>query len=207
MKPAAQAGRLFLLCVVILVVVPLQSAFGYKIIYAEQFYRLYHRQLYMYPQDILENIWYLKEARSSDFANPLNALARVDTPEQWERYRYLFYMHVNLELVRQYRLLASKYDKRVAYFYNAPWKRQNLESLQYAEAYYQEALMYWREALEWSAKAWDLSYIHLEKIQSWADENWRIENYDLDYDEFIQLDLDRLAKVRADFEAMDENTY
>ena len=131
----------------------------------------------------------------------------IESPIVWERYRYLFYMHVNLELVRQYRLLASKFDKRYARFFNAPWKKQNMESLVIAERYYQEALTYWWEALDWSTRAWELQHIHMDKVQRWADDNWRIENLELDYQEIIQEDLDRVAEVMAAFEAMDESTY
>ena len=183
------------------------DAVAYEILYAEQYYKLYHQNFYQYPSDFNENIWYLERALASDFANPLNALALVETPEEWERYRYLFAMHVNLELVKQYRYLAAEYDKRAAYFYNAPWKNQNLDSLRYAESYYQAALHYWSEALAWSSRAWRLSYIELERAQYWADLNYRIEHYELDYDEIIQMDLDRLESVRQRFLEMDENTY
>ena len=183
------------------------NLYAYDVLYAEQFYKLYHSNLYAYPHDYNENIRYLEKALSSDFVNPQNALARVETHEQWERYRYLFYMHVNLELVKQYRLLAAEYDKRVAYFYNAPWQKQNLESLDYAESYYRAALYYWDEALGWSAKAWDLRRLEIERAQHWADLNYRIEYYDLDYGEIIGMDLERLAGVRADFSEMDEKTY
>ena len=71
------------------------AVFGYEIRYAEQFYKLYHSNFYMYPTDFGENIWYLEKALGSDFANPLNALALIENQDQWERYRYLFYMHVN----------------------------------------------------------------------------------------------------------------
>ena len=182
-------------------------AFGYEVLYAEQFYKLYHQNFYQYPEDYRENIWYLERALASDFANPLNALARVDTPEEWERYRYLFYMHVNLELTKQYRFLGAEFDKRVAYFYNAPWKEQNIKSLDMAESFYMAAMYYWNEAISWSNKAWKLSYIELERAQYWADTNYRIEHYELDYDEILQIDLDRLKQVRDDFLAMDETTY
>ena len=181
--------------------------FGYEIRYAEQFYKLYHTNFYTYPTDFQENIWYLEKALGSDFANPLNALARIENKDQWERYRYLFYMHVNLELVRQYRLLGAEYDKRTAYFYNAPWKEQILESLEYAESYYRSALYYWEEALRWSAKAWAMQWLEIEKAQHWADLNYRIEHYDLDYGEIIENDLYRLSQVREAFEEMDGNTY
>ena len=181
--------------------------FGYEVRYAEQFYRLYHSNFYSYPSDFNENIWYLERALRSDFANPLNALARIENPHQWERYRYLFYMHVNLELVKQYRLLAAEYDKRTAYFYNAPWRKQNLESLDYAESYYQAALYYWDEALRWSARAWALRRLEIKQAEDWGDLNYRIEHYELDYGEIIEMDLTRLAGVRKAFQEMDAGTY
>ena len=181
--------------------------FGYEVLYAEQFYRLYHQNFYTYPQDFGENLWDLERALAADFANPQNALARVDTPEEWERYRYLFSMHVHLELVKQYRSLGAEYDKRVAYFYNAPWKEQNIKSLEIAESYYESAIYYWKEALAWSQKAWELRYLELERAQYWADINYRIEHFELDYDDILRTDLERLRRVRADFLAMDEDTY
>jgi hypothetical protein len=185
----------------------LVPATAHNTIYAEQYYKLYHWQLYMYPEDINENISYLLSARGSDFANPLNALAEISDKIEWERYRYLFYMHVNLELVKMYRLLASKYDKRKAFFYNEPWKETTLKSLEVAEGHYETAYHYWEEALDWSEKAWNLQYIDLKDIHYWQDQNYRIETGDLDYYDIIDMDLERLQNVREDFEAMDENTY
>ena len=199
--------RIYFLAVAAVMLLNPCSAAAYETRYAEQFYRLYHAHFSQYPENLNENIWYLERALGSDFANPQNALARVTTSEEWERYRYLFYMHVNLELVKQYRLLASKFDKRKAYFYNSPWRDQNLKSLEIAQSYYQAALYYWEEAVEWSGKAWDLQFIELKPIHHWADENYRIEFYELDYDMIIGMDLDRLESVRSAFQNMDENTY
>ena len=179
---------------------------AYKILYAEQWYRLFHLHFYQYPTDLNENIWYLEEALKADFANPLNALGKVDNPDEWARYRDLFRMHINLKLTELYRLLASKYDKRVAYFFNKPWQTTNLKSLEMAEYYYNTALYYWDQTLYWSAFASDSS-LKLNDLQAWMEENYRIETYDLDYGEYIELDLERLEQVREDFLAMDENTY
>lgn len=194
--------------ILLLIVIISGKVSAYDVRYAEQFYRLYHQNFYRYPEELLENIWYLENALKSDFANPLHALSRYITDKvEWERYRYLFAMHVNLELVRQYRLLAAGYDKRKAYFFNAPWRDQNLKSLEYAESYYRAALHYWEEALSWSEKAWNLRFIEIDDLQQWMDDNYRIETYDLDYYEIVMLDLDRLEQVRSDFLAMDEDTY
>ena len=87
-----------IILIFILAAVPSTSVFSYKILYAEQFYKLYHRHFYQYPEDYLENIYYLEEALRSDFANPLNALAIIKNKSDWERYRNPFRMHVSLKL-------------------------------------------------------------------------------------------------------------
>lgn len=185
------------------------SLWGYKFTYAEQFYTLYHQHFYYYPDDVGENIHYLSLALHSDFANPLNALAKIENEKQWEKYRYLFYMHVNLELVDCYIKLASKYDKFTAYFFNYPWKAANLDSLDSAESFYKQALYYWEDAKQWSEKASsnEFAWMFLTDIQYWEDENARIQNQDLDYQEIIDHHLARLQRVRESFLAMDENTY
>mgnify|MGYP006296241325 CR=1 FL=1 len=180
---------------------------AYRILYAEQLYELYHRQFYEYPQNIAENIHWLERALRADFANPLNALAVIENRTDWERYRYLFRMHVNLLLVEQFLLWASKYNKREAFFYNYPFRRQNLESLETAEALFQAALPYWEEARRWSSRAWELSFVHIEEIQYWADQNHRIETGDLDYATIIAGHLADLEEVRSEFLAMDDSTY
>ncbi|MCK5154414.1 MAG: hypothetical protein KAQ93_08660 [Spirochaetales bacterium] len=180
---------------------------SYKILYAEQYYKLYHQNLYQYPEDFNGNIWYLERALSRPFVNPLNALTIIENQDVWERYRYLFYLHVNLKLIEQYRHLGSKYDKRVAYFFNEPWKEANLKSLDIAESYYIAAEYYWREALLWIDKLKDVEYFFLTDIQNWEDERFRIVTGDLDYEEILGMDLAKLKKVRADYMAMDENTY
>ena len=194
----------------LLIIVPLLPASAWRILYAEQYYRLFHEHFYHSPDDTMESIHYLELALKSDFApfaNPLYALATIRDKTEWERYRHLFYQHVNLKLISQYLILASKYDKLVAYFYNAPWKRQNLESLKIAESAYSAAYGYWEAAKKWSAMAWALRGVHLEQVQEWEDENFRIEMGDLDYKEIIDAQRSRLARVRADFEKMDARTY
>jgi hypothetical protein len=167
---------------------------------------LYHLHFYQYPDDTMENIFYLEQALKADFVNPLYALAAIENREEWAQYRTLFKMHVTLKLVDLYLTLGSKYDKMVAYFYNAPWKEENLESLELAEQAYRVALLYWQEARSWAAKLPWL-YFNLEEIQNWEDERTRIWNGDLDYGDIIGGHLDRLQRIRQQFLNMDENTY
>lgn len=203
-RPAA-AGILALL----LFCLPAPRAGAYYVQYKEQYYRLFHLHYNQYPDDTMENIYWLEQAMKADFCNPLYALALIEDERQWEKYRYLFNMHVNLKLIEQYLYLGNKWNKRNAYFYNAPWKDQNLESLETAESCFRAALSYWDDAVAWAEKANDkrFRFINLERAQNWEDEAGRIGDGSLDYDRIIGRELALLAAVRAKFEAMDGSTY
>lgn len=185
-------------------VVPVSAS---KIVYAEQWYRLFHDHLYQDPDNTLENIYYLERALRSDFANPLNALTPIRDEKEWARYRALFRMHVNLLLVRETMTLGSNFDKQQAYFYNYPWKAANLDSLSKAEKIYQTAFGYWKDAQTYAAEAANKPPMWFDNLQFWIDEQSRIESGDLDYARIIQKQLDRVARVRAAFQAMGPATY
>jgi hypothetical protein len=182
---------------------------SYQVEYKEQFYRLYHLHLIQYPDDTMENIYWLERALKADFANPLYALARIENETQWEKYRYLFMMHLNLKLIEQYLFLGNKWNKRNAFFYNAPWKDQNLKSLETAETCFRAALAYWKDAVEWSEKARQprFRFINLTQVQFWEDEAARIGGGDLDYERTVNRELALLEGVRQRFRAMNEDTY
>jgi len=180
---------------------------GYPVYFKEQFYRLYHTHYIQYPDDTIENIYWLEQASKADFCNPLYALATIQNEREWERYRYLVNMHLDLKLIEQHLYLGAKFDKRVAYFYNAPWKKENLESLKIAETAYKAALSYWKTAREWALKAEDIRFLYLPDVQFMEDEAFRIKDGQLDYARIIGRQLARLEKVRTDFEAMDEASY
>lgn len=190
-----------------LLVLALGAAGAFPVYFKEQYYKLYHVHYIQYPDDAIENIYWLERAREADFCNPLYALADIADERHWERYRYLLNMHIDLKMIEQHLKLGSKFDKRVAYFYNAPWKRENLESLKTAETAYRAALSYWTSAKDWAAKASRLRWLELPDAQFWIDEAYRIETGELDYEKIIGRELQRLAEVRAAFEAMDEAGY
>ncbi len=176
---------------------------GYPVYFKEQYWKLFHTHYIQYPDDAVENIYWLEQAKNAAFCNPLNALAKIENERQWERYRYLVDMHIALKLIEQHLRLGSKYDKRVAYFYNALWKDQNLESLKTAETCYRAALAYWPEAKALAEKAMKLRFVNVEGATAWADEAFRIVSGELDYADIIADELARVARVRAAFEAMD----
>jgi len=197
--------RILALCLLLLTCATAASA--YPVYFKEQYYKLYHLHYIQYPDDTIENIYWLEQAQKADFCNPLYAMAKITDERHWERYRYLFNMHIELKMIEQHLRLGSKFDKQVAYFFNAPWKRENLESLAIAETAYKAALSYWKTAREWALKAEDIRFLYLPDVQFMEDEAFRIKDGQLDYGRIIGRQLARLEKVRADFEAMDEATY
>jgi hypothetical protein len=188
-----------------LVILAAASPLGaYYVTYKEQYYRLFHLHYIQYPDDTIENIYWLEKALEADFANPLYALALIENEKQYEKYRYLFNMHINIKLIEQYLFLGNKWNKRNAYFYNAPWKDQNLESLETAETCFRTALYYWDKAREWADKAnvRRFRWINLQKVQFWEDEAFRMKEGTLDYGKTIRRELALLQKVRERFKEM-----
>ncbi|HTX74250.1 MAG TPA: hypothetical protein VMC79_15570 [Rectinemataceae bacterium] len=180
---------------------------AYPVYYKEQYYKLFHTHYIQAPDDSIENIYWLELAKNADFCNPLYALAKIDDKTHWERYRYLLDMHIDLLLIQQHLVLGSKFDKMVAYFYNAPWKDENLDSLKTAESAYRTALLYWGEAKDLAAKAMKTPFVLMDGAEYWIDEASRIESGDLDYAAIIASQLSRLERVRAAFQKMDASTY
>lgn len=180
---------------------------AYKLTYKEQVYELYHRHLYAYPNRTWENLMYLEEALDADFANPLNALTRIETKEEWNKYQKLFDMHIHLKIVENYLILGNKFDKQKAYFYNAPYKDITLRSLDIAEKIYNFALPHWVEAVKLAKETENYPYLFLEGIQFWEDEAYRINHDELNYESIINKQINRLIRVREELNKMDSSTF
>ena len=173
-------------------------------VFKEQYYRMFRMRLNRDPDNFIENIYWLERAIAADFANPLYALARIETEEQWEKYRLLFMTHLNVKMVEQYLFLGNMWNKRRAFFFNAPWKEQNLESLETAENTFRSALFYWDEAQKWAdlASARRFRFVELPGAQFWADSVHRIGLGELDYGRTIRRELANIESVRESFLAM-----
>ena len=167
-KPAAQAAAIIFFILLFS---------SYAVTFKEQYYKLYHVHYQQYPDDVMENIYWLERAVAADFANPQFALTHINDKKDWEKYRYLFMMHVNLKLIEQHMRLGRTWDKKVAYFYDAPWKEEYLRDLETAESCYRAGLYYWTEAKIWAEKANQskFKFLYLTGIQNWEDESYRID--------------------------------
>ncbi|MBO5137360.1 MAG: hypothetical protein J6B81_02555 [Spirochaetaceae bacterium] len=198
-----------MIAVFIVLLICSQTIFSYFVTYKEQYYNLFHVHYQQYPDDVMENIYWLEKAVEADFCNPQYALAKINNEKDWEKYRYLFMMHINLKLIEQHMRLGRTWDKQVAYFYDAPWKEEYLRDLEKAESCYQAGLYYWEEAKLWAEKASSASFkfLYLTDIQNWEDECYRITNGNLDYEKILNREIKRVQEVQAAFIAMDEETY
>ena len=198
-----------ILLLIIFTIFPAAPGNAYIVTFKEQFYRLFHMHHNRNPDNYIENIYYLERALEAPFCNPLYALALIQNETEWEKYRYLFMMHLNIKMAEQHMYAGSLYNKRNAYFYNAPFRDLNLASLEIAESYFLTALYYWEEALIWAERANEgrFRWINLQRVQFWEDSAFRIQNGSYNYGRTINRELNSLYSVREQFLAMDENTY
>ena len=187
----------------------MQPADAYMVKYKEDWYRLYHIHYQQYPDDCIENIYWLEKAAQADFANPLYANAKITTEKEWEKYRYLFQMHINLKLIEQHLRLGRTYDKKTAYFYDAPWKDEYLRNLEKTLSCYNAGLYYWQEAQLWAEKAnvKDFTFLFITDVQNWEDERERIKTGELDYGKMLSREIKRVEEVRDTFLAMESKRY
>jgi len=193
--------RLILFIIILFISLP---SFSWAVKYKEEYYNLYHVHYQQYPDDVMENIYWLERSVAADFCNPQFALAHIEDETHWEKYRYLFMMHINLKLAEQHLRLGRYWDKNIAYFYDAPWKDEYLRDLGTAESCYKAGLYYWQEAKLWAEKANQnkFNFMYLTDIQNWEDECARVDTGKLDYERTINRELERLGKVQDDLKKM-----
>ena len=185
-----------------------QDSHAYMVKYKEDWYKLFHVHYQQYPDDCMENIYWLEKAVKADFCNPLYVDFKVETEKQWEKYRYLFQMHINLKLIEQHLRLGRTYDKKCIYFYDAPWKDEYLRNMEKALSCYKAGLYYWKEAKIWCEKAngSSFNFLYITAKQNWEDERERIKNGNLNYEKMLNREIARLEKNISELKAMDK-TY
>nr|WP_039925078.1 hypothetical protein [Treponema sp. JC4] len=196
-----------LLCTFFFSLSPIK-AFAYMVKFKEDWYKLYHVHYQQYPDDCIENIYWLEKAAQADFCNPQFADFKVESEKQWEKYRYLFQMHINLKLIEQHLRLGRTYDKKCIYFYDAPWKEEYLRNMEKALTCYKAGLYYWQEAKVWCEKSSNASFnfLYITEKQNWEDERERIVKGELNYEKMLNREISRLEKNIEELNSM-EKTY
>ena len=200
--------KTFLLSLLLIVISSFtaRDADAYMVKYKEEYYNLYHIHFVQHPDDCIENIYWLERAARADFCNPRYLGFVVKNEKEWEKYRYLFMMHLNLKLVEQHLRLGSIYDKDTVYFYDAPFKKQILEDLEITLQCYKTALVYWDEAKVWYEKAngSSFNFLYITARQEWEDERERIQNGKLNYERTITREIKRIESNIEQLNQMDE---
>lgn len=206
MRKIKERKRLILLLLGIVAIIDLTPSYAYMVKYKEDWYKLYHIHYQQYPDDCIENIYWLERAARADYANPLYAYQTIKSETEWEKYRYLFQMHINLKLVEQHLRLGRIYDKYEAHFYDAPHKDEYLRNIEKALSCYKAGLYYWQEAVKWRAKAGvkRFYFVNLSEVQFWEDEAARIEDSSLDYDKMLTREIKRVESVKEAFMEMED---
>ncbi len=137
--------------------------------YLEDYYQLYGMKQYYNENSLRMNIARLKTSLNCRFRHPSMALVKVESEEEYLKYRNLMFMHINMLIMRNYLKIAARYDKRDIRFYHWDYAEELSESLDIADTHYREALPYWDRVREYARKAssirvtTDLGYIETER--------------------------------------------
>ncbi len=162
--------------------------------YLEDYYELYGMKQYYNVNSLRKNIQRLKTALNSKFRHPSNALVKVESEEEYLKYRNLMFMHINLLIMRNYMRLASRYDKHKLYFYSTDYANEIYESLGIADNFFREAIPYWKKAENYAKRSskikitTDLSFIESER--------YSIIHNELDYQKIINTHRKKIADKR-----------
>ena len=151
--------------------------------YLEDYYELYGMKQYYNQNTLRKNIAKLKTALSCKFRHPSMALVKIETREEYSKYRNLLFMHINLLIMRSYLKIGARYDKRKIYFYNLDFAKEISESLVIAEKTYRKALPYWEKAQKHARAASNFKIT--TELSFMETERYSIIHNELDYDKII----------------------
>ncbi|EEH01141.1 hypothetical protein QIA19_04535 [Borreliella finlandensis] len=172
-----------------------------KFYYAEQWYVIFNSQMKKNPENYKKNIFFLQKALKYPFGNPKYSLTKIETKEQWGKYKLLFKMHVNLLLVRQNLYLGDLFDTRNLHFFKTPEKDGIISNLEKSKKLYKLAINYYSEALKYHKKLENYKSVKLENdgITNWEDEYHKISLKELNYYDIIEKELLRIDETKAFF--------
>lgn len=163
--------------------------------YLEDYYLLYGMKLYYNETSLRQNIEMLETALKCKFRHPSQALVRVETEDEYLKYRKLMFMHINIMIMRNYLKIGARYDKVSIRFTDAAFAKEILESLDIAIRIYKQALPYWDEARK-HAKASSRIKI-TTKMSNIESERYKIVKEELDYGKIIKNHISRAEKKKA----------
>lgn len=163
--------------------------------YVEDFYELYGMKQYYNENSLRKNITRLEIALTCKFRHPSQALVKIDTEEEYQKYRNLIFMHINMLIMRNHLKIATRYDKQKVYFYNLDYAKEIEESLNIAEGLYKKALPFWFAAKKHALRASEIKITtDLGFIES---ERYAILHGQTDFEKIITDHMRRLDKKKG----------
>ena len=162
--------------------------------YVEDYYLLYAMKQYYNENSLRKNIERLKTALQCKFRHPSEALLKIESKEEYLKYRRLMFMRINILIMRNHMKIASRYDKQKIYFYNLDFAKDIRESLDIAEKFYSQATPYWEKARKYAIKASEIKITtdmsHMES------ERFSIIKGNLDFGKIIKRHLEKIEKKK-----------
>lgn len=167
--------------------------------YLEDYYELYGMKQYYNENSLRKNIDRMKTALVCKFRYPSEALVKIESEQEYLKYRRLMHMHINILIMRNYMRIASKYDMQKIYFYNLEFAKEIKESLDIAESLFKEAIPYWEKARKLANDASEVKITtDLGFIES---ERYSIIHNELDFGKIINDHLSRINKKKQELDA------
>lgn len=169
-------------------------------LYLEDYYLLYGMKQHYNENSLRNNILMLKTALQCNFRYPSEALCKLESDEEYYKYRNLMFMHVNILIMRSYLKIAVRYDTREIRFFDRVYGEEISESLKIAAELYEEAVPYWLEARRYAKRASSVKRtLDLGTIET---ERYRIKTGDLDYGRIIKGYIQNTEKKRKKLASM-----
>lgn len=170
-------------------------------IYIEQIYSLYEKNLHTTQSNNKKNIFWLENSLQLPNIHPSQAIVITKTWEEYVKYKILLRFHIYYLLTKEYMAWGWEFDKRDVVFYNMTWAEDLKNSFEIAKSRYEIAQHYWEKTKLYAeeANAIDLT-IDWNQIENLA---WKIENqkFDYDYDEVIEM---RIISIEEKLKKIDD---
>ncbi|MBL8993188.1 MAG: hypothetical protein JNM63_07595, partial [Spirochaetia bacterium] len=162
--------------------------------YLEEFYRMYYLPNIYDKNDLNRNLYWLQFALKVPFAPPIQALVVPRTEEGYEKYKLLLKMHINYLMTQNSVFLGAEYDKHEPVFFNKEYKKEILESLEWARYYYQCSKNYWDVVLDYKKQIEKYRRTRVD-MDFTEDLLVRIDSGDLDYKRVADRHLAKIEKT------------
>jgi len=170
------------------------SAKPSKLIFIEQLYNLYEKNLMSNQTNNKKNIFWLENSLNLPNIHPSQAIVVTKTWEEYVKYKILLRFHIYYLLTKEYMGWGWEFDKRDVVFYNMTWAEDLKKSFELAKSRYLLAQHYWEKTKLYASEANKIDIvIDWVKIEDLA---YQIDNeeFDYDYDTVIEMRLNSIEE-------------